>query len=64
MEWEQVAGALLISVVTGAVAGQIGAQKTIAAIIVHIDYLRSSVERQEKAIERAHSRIDDIERSA
>lgn len=64
MGWEEVAGAILISVITGAVAGQIGAQKTIAALVVHIDYLRSHVDRHEKSIERAHTRIDLIEREA
>lgn len=63
MGWEQVAGALLISVITGAIAGQVGAQKTIAALVVHIDYLRSHVDRHEKAIARAHERIDQLDRA-
>lgn len=55
--------AMLVSIVTGAIAGNIASQRTIAALIVHIDYLRSHIDRHEETIQRAHRRIDELERS-
>lgn len=54
--------AVLVSVVTGSIAGNIASQRTIAALIVHIDYLRSHIDRHEETISRAHRRIDDLEK--
>jgi len=54
--------AMLVSIVTGAIAGNIASQRTIAALIVHIDYLRSHIDRHEETIQRAHRRIDDLEK--
>lgn len=66
MEVESIVGgvvmAMLVSVVTGAIAGNIASQRTIAALIVHIDYLRSHIDRHEETIQRAHRRIDDLEK--
>ena len=53
--------AILVSIVTGAIAGNISSQRTIAALIVHIDYLRSHIDRHEETISRAHRRSDDLE---
>ena len=68
MESEQIiAGlvmAVLVSIVTGAIAGNVASQRTIAALIVHIDYLRSHIDRHEETIQRAHRRIDEMERKA
>lgn len=59
---------LVVAAVTGVVAGNIASQKTIAALIVHIDYLRADLKRhddlfdkQNQAITRAHERIDRLE---
>lgn len=62
MGFEHLVGAVLVSVITGAIAGSIASQRTIAALIVHVDYLRSHIDRHESTINRAHQRIDDIER--
>lgn len=67
---EIVAG-IVISGITGIVAGNLSSQKTISALIVHIDYLRSDIKRHdeafskmEQAVLRAHERIDRIEKRA
>lgn len=54
--------AVLVSIVTGAISGSISSQKTISALLVHIDYLRSHIDRHETTINRAHQRIDALER--
>jgi hypothetical protein len=54
--------AVLVSIVTGSIAGNVASQRTIAALIVHIDYLRSHIDRHEETISRAHRRIDDLEK--
>lgn len=66
MDTESIIGglvmAVLVSIVTGAIAGNVASQRTIAALIVHIDYLRSHIDRHEETISRAHRRIDDLEK--
>lgn len=66
MDTEAIVGglvmAVLVSIVTGAIAGNVASQRTIAALIVHIDYLRSHIDRHEETISRAHRRIDDLEK--
>jgi hypothetical protein len=63
---EQMLGAVLIavlvSVVTGAISGSVSSQRTIAALLVHIEYLRSHIHRHEETISRAHQRIDNLEK--
>lgn len=56
--------AVLVSIVTGAISGSVSSQRTIAALTVHIEYLKSHIDRHEATIGRAHSRIDDLERRA
>lgn len=51
-----IALAILSSVLTGFLSTGL----TVAALKVHIQYLRDHVERHEKAIQRAHRRIDSI----
>jgi len=62
--------AVVASVITGAISGALGSQRTIAALLVHIDYLRNDIKRHdnhfsrmEQTILRAHERIDRIEKS-
>lgn len=66
MEADHVVGgvvvATLVSIVTGAISGSVSSQRTIAALLVHIDYLRSHIDRHESTINRAHQRIDALER--
>ena len=63
---EQIFGAVLIavlvSIVTGAISGSVSSQRTIAALLVHIEYLRSHIHRHEETITRAHARIDNLEK--
>ncbi len=54
--------AVLVSVVTGAISGSVSSQRTIAALLVHIEYLRSHIHRHEETISRAHQRIDNLEK--
>lgn len=52
----------MVSVITGAIAGSIASQRTIAALIVHVEYLKSHIDRHETTISRAHARIDELEK--
>lgn len=49
--------------IVGAIVGTgaSSAAMTVVALRVHIQYLRESVARQERAIQRAHERIDEIQ---
>jgi hypothetical protein len=62
MGFEHLFGAVMVSIITGAIAGSVASQRTIAALIVHVEYLRSHIDRHESTISRAHQRIDEIER--
>ena len=62
---------LVVAAITGVVSGNLASQKTISALIVHIDYLRADLKRhddqfdkQSQAITRAHERIDRLEQRA
>lgn len=57
-ESAQVVSVIASSVLTGIVS----TMGTVKALGVHIAYLREAIERQERAIERAHQRIDEIEK--
>ena len=49
-------------VITAACTGGISAFTTVAALRVHINYLRESLHRHEGLILRAHERIDNSEK--
>ena len=60
---------VISALITGAITGLLSSRQTIAALLVHIDYLRDGIARGEKAdarIEqvavRAHDRIDRLEK--
>lgn len=57
-----VAVSVFVSIVTGAITGSVSSQRTIAALLVHIEYLRSHIHRHEETITRAHARIDNLEK--
>lgn len=57
---EIIATAGISSIVAGAVSAFLSSQLTIAALRVHIEYLRETGARHEQAITRAHARIDEI----
>lgn len=50
-------------VITAVITGAISTLGTIAGLRVHITYLRETLDRHEKAIERAHNRITELERT-
>ena len=50
---------LIEIVITAAVTGVFSAVGTVAALRVHIIYLREAVGENKKAIERAHRRLDE-----
>lgn len=61
--------AVVASVITGAISGALGSQRTIAQLLVHIDYLRTDIRRHddhfmrmEQTILRAHERIDRFDK--
>lgn len=54
----QIGSVIVSSVLTGIVS----TMGTVKALGVHITYLRESITRLDAAIERAHKRIDDLER--
>lgn len=53
---------IIIAVVTAVVTGAIAAFGTVAALKVHITYLREHIDRLYAASTRAHTRIDGLER--
>lgn len=53
---------VLVIVGTSVFTGLVSALGTVAALRIHIVYLREHIERHEKTIERAHERIDVLER--
>lgn len=54
---------LVVSAITGIVSGSESSRRTIAALSVHIEYIKSHIDRHEQTIGRAHQRIDDLERN-
>lgn len=55
---------VVVSVITGFISGGLSSQRTIAALTVHIDYLRADIARHDAAITRAHERVDRLEKAA
>ncbi len=53
---------LILTVIASVITGAISAVATVKALGVHITYLRESITRHEQAIERAHQRIDHLEK--
>lgn len=51
-------------IITAVVTGGTSSVATIAALRVHIQYLRETVTRLESAIQRAHERIDEMQRQS
>lgn len=51
---------VLVIVGTSVFTGLVSTLGTVAALRVHIIYLREHIGRHEKTIERAHSRIDEL----
>ena len=51
---------LLTIIYTAIVTGGVSAIATVGALKVHINYLREGQERNERAIARAHKRIDEL----
>jgi hypothetical protein len=58
MTTDQIVTVILTAIITGGFS----TVTTVAALKVHINYLRESIARQEKAINRAHGRIDAYDR--
>ena len=53
---------IITMIVTAIITGGFSAITTVTALKVHINYLRESIARHEKAITRAHDRIDDLDK--
>lgn len=49
-------------IITAVSTGAISTFATVSALKVHINYLREHLQRHETGIDRAHERIDNIER--
>jgi len=50
------------NIVTAVITGLVSTLGTVKALNVHISYLNKGLERLELAIQRAHERIDQLER--
>lgn len=48
------------SVIAGVVSAFFSSQLTIAGLRVHIEYLKNTADRHDRAISRAHGRIDRL----
>ena len=55
--------ALIVAAVTGGVSGVVSTFITVAALRVHISYLREGLKRVGENTRRAHQRIDNLEKS-
>ncbi len=53
---------IITVVITALVTGGFSTFATVTSLKVHINYLKEGINRQEKSINRAHERIDDIEK--
>ena len=53
---------IIMVIVTSVLTGGFSAISTVMALKVHIAYIRESLARHEQAIERAHTRLDSVER--
>lgn len=62
MDVAAIASAAIASVLSGAAAGMVASSKTIAALTVHIEYLKSHIDRHEREIGHIHRRVDGIQR--
>ena len=58
MDFAAIIGAALASILSGAAAGMVASSKTIAALTVHIEYMKSNLERHDREIDKVHRRID------
>tara|TARA_R110001599_G_scaffold287356_2_gene489918 strand:+ start:10617 stop:10814 length:198 start_codon:yes stop_codon:yes gene_type:complete len=54
--------AIIMVIITSILTGGFSAISTVMALKVHIDYIRESLTRHEHAIDRAHKRLNSIER--
>lgn len=54
---------LVTIILSAIVTGGFSAIVTVAGVKVHIAYLKENVSRNEKATQRAHERIDQIDKS-
>ncbi|MFV1873476.1 MAG: hypothetical protein ACMZ64_09170 [Oleiphilus sp.] len=53
---------MIMVIITSILTGGFSAISTVMALKVHIAYIRESLARHEAAIERAHVRLDSVER--
>jgi hypothetical protein len=53
---------IVIAIVVAVITGGISSFGTVAALKVHITYLREHVERLDRTTTRAHARIDGLEK--
>ncbi len=54
---------LVTIILSAVVTGGFSAFVTVAGVKVHISYLKEAATRNEKAVQRAHERIDTIDKS-
>jgi len=52
---------ILTAVLTGAISAGGASILTVAGLRVHVEYLKQATENNDKAISRAHSRIDSLQ---
>lgn len=60
MDAAAILGAAIASILSGAAAGMVASSKTIAALTVHIEYLKSHIDRHERELGQVHRRLDGL----
>lgn len=53
---------VFVVIITSILTGGFSAISTVLSLKVHISYIRETLARHEQAIERAHIRLDSVER--
>lgn len=60
MSGDQVVSAIVTAVLSGAIS----AMSAVVALRVHVAWIKETLERHEKAISRAHARVDELKGGA
>lgn len=60
MDVAEILGAAIASILSGAAAGFVASAKTIAALGVHIEYLKSNIDRHDREFGAVHRRLEAL----
>lgn len=51
---------MVTAIVTAVLSGGVSAMSAVVALRVHVAWIKETLERHEKAISRAHARVDEL----